>query len=188
MALEGGLVESNKTLGSIFERQLQDWGHQLPRDLLIGDFLRDNKEICKLKEIDSYWIDKKMDQFCLSVVHAKNKDANGNNGNDNNGNKDTWYIKNIDPEKKRELYEALDNYTDDRIDKFKKKEANKEKLKISEEQLLGERSEILRFVRAREALNGNNGKKNFVQEVNEQKIRYAKGVLRDSTLMKEKAG
>jgi len=134
-----GRFEETK-LSNIFNRELQDWAIKMPHNLLIGDFLFNNKEICKLEEVNDYWKDKKMDDFCFSIVHEKN---NGQEEVDPKLKKEL-----VNPERKKELYEALKNYTSHKITEFKIKEEQG----VSKDKLITERDRILGFVRAREAL------------------------------------
>ncbi len=152
----------DKMLSEKFNRKLKEWGSDIP-DILINDFLLQNKEILKLKEVDVYWRDKNLRDFCFDTIRARNNDKNQNNENKEH--------KEIDMKKKKELYEALVKYTTKKETEFREKEKKKEG---SRETLKSERDEILRFVRAREALKDSYGNKKFVQTVNEQKIRDAK--------------
>ncbi len=153
MALEGGLEKLKENVGSIFDRLYPECGVSLP-DIPIGDFLRENEKACGLKPDSSLlkFGNKTFRDYCFKAASSIN-----------NGDK-----------QKEELYEALKVYTKNRINTFKNKEEHKEELKITRDNLIEERNEILRFVRAREALKDNYGNKKFVQAVNEQKIRDAK--------------
>lgn len=154
----------NKVLSNKFNRALKEWGSDIP-DIPINDFLHQNKKIYGLKEeVNGYWKDKNLRNYCFDVVQEKN---NGNNGN--NGHKE------IDPKRKNELYEALVKYTAQKEAEFREKENKNE---VSRDRLKSERDEILRFVRARETLRDNNRSKNLVQATKEQKIRDAKIVTK----------
>lgn len=154
------LGKFDRVLSDKFNRKLQEWGSDIP-DIPIDDFLRQNKKILGLKEeANGYWKDKKLRNYCFDVVQAKN---NGNN-NGNNGYKE------IDPKRKNELYEALVKYTAQKETEFREKENKHEG---SRDKLKSEREEILRFVRAREALKIDKVI-DYDKAAKEQKIRDAK--------------
>lgn len=117
MPLEGGLEELKNKPSSTFDRQLQEWGVRMP-NVYISDFLHDAFGV---KEVDKYWDGQKMDEFCFSVVQERN-----------DGHKNAP----INPDKRKELYEALKKYTNDKITAFKNKEDHKEKFGITTEDLI----------------------------------------------------
>lgn len=166
MPLEGGLEELKNKPSSTFDRQLQEWGVRMP-DISVGDFLRNT---CGITEINDYWNGKKMDKFCLDVVHERN------NGQKEKKSSSGIYETPINPDRRKELYEALKKYTNDKIATFKNKEEHKEKFAITTEALIKEKNEILPFVRAREALKD---KKviNYEEAAKEQKIRDGKTLI-----------
>lgn len=171
MALEEGLEKFRANESRTFNTTYPECGIRLP-DIPIGKFLRENEEACGLKpDSDLYKLgDKNLHDYCFEVAQARN---NGNNHKDNgnNGHKE------VDNEEVKELYKALEKYTNNKISAFKNKEEHKEKLGITREDLIKEKNKILPFVRAREALKAAKVI-NYDKAAIEQKIRDAKLVRR----------
>lgn len=123
-----------RRMSNVFSARLKEWGSDMPKDY-IHKFLLENKKLLELESIDDWWRGKKFRDFCFTVVEARN-----------NG------IRHVDRKREKELHDVLDKYTKKRIEDFKLREENKNGLKINREELKNEINEILRFVRAREAL------------------------------------
>ncbi len=161
-----------KPLSHKFERKLEVWSYDIP-NVSIYDFLINNKDLCGLQEVDDYWKDKKLRDFCFEAVQLQKNSERDNYNNDeifSKEAKDRRVNEKIDKNKTKELYGVLKKYTDSRKADFRKKEENSEE---NREILKKEQEEILCYARVKEALDDMELKE-YGEDAQKKKIRDGK--------------